>query len=85
MWLKIVAGLPRVLRRRTALPTPRAPDGRVDGSVRYPDAHLEDYRLSLIGYLLSMGQFMMVVPSMLLELCENIMDTIFNCVHEMWI
>ena len=34
MWL-IDVGLPRVLRRRTALPTPRAPDGCVDDSVSY--------------------------------------------------
>jgi hypothetical protein len=50
-------------------PTPcRAPDGlsRVDGCVRDLDAHVEDYS---IPYL--MGQFVMTVPSVLLELSEK--------------
>jgi hypothetical protein len=39
MWLKIDVGLSRVLRRKPAFPTRRAPDGCVDGCVKYPDAH----------------------------------------------
>jgi hypothetical protein len=62
MWLKIDVGLPRVLQRRTALPTPRAPDGCVDGVVpTRVDAHVEDYRLSIIPYL--MGHFV-IQPSL---------------------
>ena len=67
MWLKIdVVGLPRVLRRRTALPTTRAPNGCLDGRVKYPDAHVEYFPLPD-------GQFVMAVLLVLLRLCENIM------------
>jgi hypothetical protein len=45
MWLKIDVGLPRVLRRRTAFSTPRAPDGCVDDCVKYqtPTLRIIDY------------------------------------------
>ena len=36
-----------VFSGRTAYSTPRAPDGCVDGCVKYVDAHVKDYRLSL--------------------------------------
>ena len=36
-----------VFSGRTAFSTPRAPDGCVDGCVKYVDAHVKDYRLSL--------------------------------------
>ena len=45
MWLKIDVGLPHVLGAE--LPYPRLELGRqngcVDGCVKYPDAHVEDY------------------------------------------
>ena len=41
----IASGLPRVLRHRSAFPTPRAPDGCNRWLVKYPDAHMEDIPL----------------------------------------
>jgi hypothetical protein len=64
MWLKIDVGLPRVLRRRTAFPTPRAPVGPCRGCVKYPDAHVEDYPWPY-------GTVCDSRPSVLLELCEK--------------
>src|ERR1700733_3322394 len=76
MWLEIDVGLPRVLRPE--LPYPRLERhwqmGRVDGC--QVDAHVEDNRLSIIPYL--MGQFVMAIPPVLLESCENIIGTICN-------
>jgi hypothetical protein len=48
MWLKGDVGLPRVLRRRIALYArlERQPEmGCVDGCVKYPDSHVQDYPL----------------------------------------
>jgi hypothetical protein len=64
MWLKIDVGLPRVLRRRTAFPTLRAPDGLHRGCVKYPDARVEDYPRPY-------GTVCDGRPPVLLELCEK--------------
>ena len=54
MWLKIDVGLPRVLRRRTAFSTPRAPDGCVDDCVKYqtPTLRIIDYSTVMPGMYL---------------------------------
>ena len=76
--VKIDVGLPNVLKQNcgtTRLMTPRAPDGCVDGCVKYPDAHVEDYPLPD-------GIVVAVPPSPLLM--RKYHGTICNSFQEMW-
>ena len=67
MWLKVDVGLSRILRRRTALPTPRAP--ALDGLCRWLCQVPRRPRTGFIPYgPYLVGEFVMAVPPLLLEL-----------------
>ena len=85
MWLKVDVGLSRILRRRTALPTPRAP--ALDGLCRWLCQVPRRPRTGFIPYgPYLVGEFVMAVPPLLLELlyAKNITARFAFFSKEMW-